>query len=124
MHKRKLQRASIEKYKRMIQYGEEHLKSRARPRHERMSRDIGVSWMSDTCPYCQEFFKKDVFDTDDGPLEGECKQCPLRGEPYFSARCCDERWQRLANAATWREWVECAHDVMQYIKRHGMEVVK
>lgn len=69
--------------------------------HE-MLKGINENWYGSYCSYCQE-------------TDCEITNCKLGS----SANCCDGLWNRLNHTISWREWINIAQMVYEYIEENG-----
>ena len=80
-----------------------------------MEFDINESWFGPDCPYCRAFKGRLV------NRKSKIK-CPLSNDfatTECGGECCGGRWETMASAKTWKEWVRRAEDVVEYIRRNG-----
>ena len=89
---------SITHWKRMIAYAKQQPVG-AYPSEITMRKAIGESWTGFDCPLCNLY-------TD------ECKPCPLSVQNK-----CPPEWYNVANANTWEEWAEEAHEMLALLEK-------
>jgi len=99
IEKHEVKRKAIAHYNRMIKY------AKTRPATKRINRNsmykaIGECWYDMDCSYCKAY--------------KFCNICPL-----YIGGCCGGLWCEMANAKNWREWIDRAIKVRQFIKNNG-----
>lgn len=95
---------AIRHYNRMIEWAEKQNPDFG-PDCDIMYEEIGESWYSGSCTYCLK-------------AVGCCKQCKLKGGS-IQPTCCNGLWRKMSSSCTWREWIEEAKKVREYIKKNG-----
>jgi hypothetical protein len=102
-NKMNIKEESIKRYEEKIAWAmTQNMKDR--PDMEKMYSAIGHEWSSSNCPYCMEY-------------GNNCPDmCELRMDVDY---CCDGLWLIMNGSKTWREWIENAERVLQYIKDNG-----
>ena len=94
---------TIEHYERMIKWAEKQ-DGRKRICQTKMEIEIGESYFSDSCPFCDAFHDE---------YRG-CSCCPLRLNE--SGTCCDYMWSELYHSKRWGEWIRNAKRVIEFVE--------
>jgi hypothetical protein len=106
----KIQREAIAHYERMIAWAKTQIGSDISSR-VKMGEELNEVWNSEDCPYCKTFAFLRIKGKKDSHA---CGWCPLY-------TCCETEWQMLIQTKTWKEWIEQAEKVLEYIKENGLE---
>jgi len=104
--KRGIKKETIEHYDRMITWAEKQPHD-TMPMTLLMLHDIGESWDSRYCYYC------DIF------LFNPEKTCPLNLMYTYcrGKNCCGALWSVMQQAPTWGTWIVAAKKVRAFIKK-------
>jgi hypothetical protein len=70
-----------------------------KPDRKKMYNAIGYCWFIG-CLYC---------------INDCCDECVLN----MNLKCCNGLWDKMFVSSTWREWIDYAEQVLQYIKDNG-----
>lgn len=74
-----------------------------------MFSEIGEDWFSEYCEYCK--LKNRGY---------RCKLIPKKDEACFGgSNCCDGLWLNMYETRIWKQWIEGAKLVKDYIKKNG-----
>lgn len=94
-----LKEQTLAHYDRMIKWVEKQDPDDT-PISLKMLDEIKENWQGDYCPLCNKFFK--------------CSYCPIA---KMGHECCFETpWTKLANAKTWKEWLDGAREEIAFIE--------
>lgn len=104
---KRIQRQAIEHYDRMIAWAETmpatDTKDAYKMRDE-LRECAGPQW----CSYCTKYRTED-----------DCGICPLSGKYSTGAECCNRLHEHMTRSKTWKQWIERAKKVREYIRENG-----
>ena len=78
------------------------------PSAAKMEDAIGENWRGEYCPYC----------TSSNSIIKYC-ELALYNLCNDGLNCCGGAWAELNSSKTWKEWLEHADKVTEYIGKHG-----
>ncbi len=107
MRKDLIKRKTIAHYNKMIKWAKKQNPEESTSK-ELMYVEIKQNWTGLSCFYCSAYYG----------INDKCfGRCPLStNEDDY---CCDHLWETMDRSRTWREWIENAKKVLDYIKIHG-----
>lgn len=109
--KKSTKRLALEHYDRMIRWAKTQNPLCPAIRFD-MKRYLGISWTGDDCSYCKENAPDNC---------ARCKLCGSGADEYSlnGEACCEGLWSKMARANSWHEWIRCAKEVREYIRKNG-----
>ncbi len=102
---KRIQKQAIEHCDRMIAWVKTKPEDGS-PDFDLMKSEIDESYGADYCPYCVKY-------------ELVCDTCELRGKYPIGIECCHRLYYAIWDAKTWKQWIERAKKVREYIRDNG-----